>query len=199
MTIFSHINNVKKLLSTLLMLLMVSTLTTGCGFKLRGSGYETVSGKTVFLQSKNPYGPLLLIFVRRCRVARSIKEKFSAYDLTVKTTYQVAPESGKEVDSIPVTTEQDGITVISIASKQSPISVDANGQPAEYQTMINAKVSFLIKSKQYLKHFSVRRDYRYDKNNALAHTRELEILTTEMFDDLGQRITTQFLRQLSSH
>jgi len=64
--------------------------------------------------------------------------------------------------------------------------------------VITVNSIFIFKEIKKLQQYSVRRDYRYDSNSSLAHDRELEMLTAEMTEELAQRITEQFLRQLST-
>ena len=76
--------------------------------------------------------------------------------------------------------------------------MDANGRPAEFETIITVDAGFYFKNNQeQQKHFSVKSDYRYDSDISLAYDRELETIALEMIDDLSRRIVEQFLTQLS--
>lgn len=150
-------------------------LVSGCGFALRGSGYEGLAGQTVFLLSKNPYGYL----------ERSLKKNLASYALIVNNHTLKASDDGK------------GIEVISVSSKESTLSVDLNGRPVEYETTINVDLNFTINNLHQQKHFSVRRDFRYDNKNSLAVSRELETLNIAMHQELAQRIVGEFMRQLT--
>lgn len=148
-------------------------LVAGCGFKPRGSGYETLAGQQVVLQSMNNYGPL----------ERSIREQFSTFSIHTDTLHELGDNNGIQIKTVKLS--------------KNTVSVDATGRPAEYETIINVEVIFHLKNnQQHRQKFSVRRDYRYDKNNTLAHDRELEILISEMNDDLAHRIVVTFLGQL---
>lgn len=173
-------------LSKLLVMLFTSlVLIYGCGFKARGVGYENIAGQQVQLLSENPYGPL----------ERNIKNKLNHYSIITNTRF---------VDGTNFELENDGIKIINIKLNKEPISVDANGRPAEYEMIISVDAFFYFRKftlsdkKGTRQQFSERRDYRYTSNNNLAHDRELQTLTAEMYDDLSRRIIEQFLRQLSS-
>ena len=149
-------------------------LLSGCGFKLRGSGYETVSGQTVFLQSYQPYGSL----------TKNIREKLDRF-------VNIADVSEASQ------TDNDGIQITDLTTQKKTISVDANGRPAEYQTIISVAVTYHLKGKRQQEQFSLQRDYRFNSTNSLAHDRELELITDEMLYELSGRIVGQFIRQLS--
>ncbi len=152
-------------------------LLSGCGFKLRGSGFESLNGQSVFLLSENPYGEL----------ERNIRKNLSLYSVSV--------ENGSVSDK---ESEKNGIRIINIKANKVAISVDVNGRPAGYEIIITVDADFYFHDKQEQQnHFSVRRDYQYKSNNNLAHDKELEILTSEMTTELSQRIVEQFLRQLT--
>ncbi|MCP3675935.1 MAG: hypothetical protein GY829_15910 [Gammaproteobacteria bacterium] len=166
---------------TSLLLLLLSS----CGFKLRGSGFESLEGQSVFLLSENPYGDL----------ERNIRKKLSLYSVST-----AAPSVVNEG-------ERNGIRIINIKTKKTVISVDINGRPAEYETIITVDANFYFQGRhsqnkhlqdkqEQQNHFSVQRDYRYKSTNNLAHDKELEILTSEMTNELSQRMVEQFLRQL---
>jgi len=155
---------------------MVSLLLlSSCGFKPRGSGFENLAGQTVVLLSNNNFGPL----------ERRIRQQLTVFSITVDTSKPLQDNNGFKINHIK--------------SQRSTLSVDATGRPAEYESIISVDVSFNYKNNQQSQQlFKVQRDYRYDKNNTLAHDRELEILTTEMYDDLAHRIVTMFLGQLKT-
>ena len=154
-------------------------LLSGCGFKPRGSGFESLEGQSIFLLSENPYGEL----------ERNIRKNLSLYSMSVENE----SVSDKEI-------ERNGIRIINIKVNKVAISVDVNGRPAEYETIITVDANFYFKDKQEQQNqFSVRRDYQYKSNNNLAHDKELEILTSEMTSELSQRIVEQFLRQLTDY
>ncbi len=172
---------------TIAMILVLGLVISSCGFKPRGSGFESLSGQSVVLASKNPFGPL----------ERSLMEKFRSYSISAESIY--LSKEKPDVQHFEPNDEQNGIQVSFVNYSRKTLSVDANGRPAEYDSVINVDVIFLLSDGQkQLKHFIVQRDYRFDTTNSLAHDRELEILTSEMIDDLGQRIVSQFLSQLAT-
>jgi len=162
------------LTKTIIAILVAQLLLSGCGFKLRGAGHETVAGQTVFLLSNAPYG--LLSNNIRARLGSFVSVKNASF----------------------VSADTNGIQIINTKTQKETVSVDVNGRPAEYRSIISVNVSFHFNNKQQLeKQFAAQRDYRYVSNNSLAHDRELEMITAEMYDDLSARIVESFLRQLS--
>ena len=174
--------------------LMSSLLLFGCGFKPRGSGYESLEGQQIILFSENPFGAL----------ERSIKTTLGAYSVNVETSTALHFLPVTEISSQGTYQEKgiqkNAIQITDIKFQKNILSVDINGRPAEYETLITVDVSYIFKSsvQESIQHqqFSAQRDYRYDKNNTLADDRELEKLISEMNDDLGKRIVAQFSRLL---
>ena len=170
---------IKKTLTSTALFLLSLVLVSGCGFKPRGSGYEAVSGQKIFLSSEDPYN----LFERKLR------EKLKAYSMEVVDSS--AEEHTKYINS--------GIRVLSVNSSKRTLSVDSDGRPTEFETKITVDLNFYFQNKQKLEsiQFYSERDYRYDKNSSLAHDKELETLESEMYEELGHRIATQFLRKLA--
>jgi len=157
-------------------------LLTSCGFKPRGSGFERLSGEHVELVSENPYGSL----------ERRIMEKFRNFSIDASTTY-LDKSADHDIDKVV-----NSIQILTVEYSKEILSVDATGRPAEYDSIINVDVVFhLTDREKQFKHFIVQRDYRFENTNSLAHDGELVILTKEMLDDLGERIVSQFLSQVS--
>lgn len=156
---------------------------SACGFKPRGSGFERLAGEQVELISENPYGSL----------ERSIMEKFRNFSIAASTSH-LDKSLSHDID-----TQGNAVQIMHVEYSKKTLSVDATGRPAEYDSIINVDVVFHLNSRpKRMKHFSVQRDYRFENTNSLAHDRELELLTSEMLDDLGERIVSQFLSQVSS-
>jgi outer membrane lipopolysaccharide assembly protein LptE/RlpB len=175
---------------------MSSLLLIGCGFKPRGSGYESLEGQQIILFSENPFGEL----------ERSIKTTLGAYSVNIETSTDLYSLAEAEVINQEKDIQKNAIQITDIKFQKNILSVDINGRPAEYETLITVDVSYIFKSssqqskknKQQIQtqQISAQRDYRYDKNNTLADDRELEKLISEMYDDLGKRIVAQFSRLL---
>ncbi len=180
-------------MTTVVMMFFTSVLLlSGCGFKPRGSGFESLEAQTVFLLSENPYGAL----------ERNIRKKLNLYSMNVTDSSLVVEGSTGISDK---ESKKSGIRIISIKTNKVPISVDVNGRPAEYETVMSVDANFYFKDRHFQdkqeqqNHFSVRRDYQYNSNNNLAHDKELEVLTSEMTSELSQRIVEQFLQQLTEY
>jgi outer membrane lipopolysaccharide assembly protein LptE/RlpB len=181
--------------------LMSSLLLLGCGFKPRGSGYESLKGQQIILFSENPFGEL----------ERSVKTTLGFYSVKVETSPTLFSQPlteviNKDTDIQENDIQKDAIQITGIKFQKNILSVDINGRPAEYETLITVDVSYIfmssaqqsIQTQQPIQtqQFSAQRDYRYDQNNTLADDRELEKLISEMYDDLGKRIVAQFSRLL---
>jgi len=182
-----HTTNLIKLL---LLLLATQLLVSGCGFQLRGSGYDTAAGETIYVFSNEPYGDL----------ERIIKAKLRAASISVKETEHVNEGAGSEtVDFSNRLTGENSIRILEQKSTKEVISVDDNGRPAEYESVIFLKVNFTYSNGlQQQKNFSTRRDYRYDSKYNLAHDRELETVISEMRNELSDLLISQYLRKLST-
>ena len=180
--------------------LMSSLLLLGCGFKPRGSGYESLEGQQIILFSENPFGELERS-VKTTLGANSVEVETSATLFSKPVTEVINPGSYQENDI-----QKNAIQITDIKFQKNILSVDINGRPAEYETLITVDVSYIFKSSTQqsiqnqqpiqTQQFSAQRDYRYDQNNTLADDRELEKLISEMYDDLGKRIVAQFSRLL---
>ena len=157
-------------------------LLSACGFKPRGSGYESVSGQKIFLSSENPYNQL----------ERQLREKLKAYSMEIVDS---AAPFAKQQSKFSYS----GIRILSVDSSKRTLSVDSDGRPTEFETKITIELNFYFQNTQQIenKQFYAERDYRYDKNSSLAHDRELETIVSEMYEELGHRISTQFLRKLA--
>ena len=178
-------------------------LISGCGFKPRGSGYESVSGQKIFLSSENPYN----------QFERKLREKLKAYSMELidSPVEQLTSEpSAQEPSSQEQATvsqssikqssiKQSGIKILSVQSSKKTLSVDSDGRATEFETKITVTLNFYFQNKQRVenKQFYAEQDYRYDKNSSLAHDKELETLESEMYEELGHRIATHFLRKLA--
>jgi len=173
-----HIINLFKfvVLATALQLTL-----SGCGFQLRGSGLETTAGQTIFLIGTNPYGVL----------ERKIKSKLRAASTNIEYQYNENNKSSGSVDN-------NSIEILRQQTRRETISVDANGRPAEYETIITIIAKFSYKEdQQEIKTFTVGRDYRYNSENNLAYDRETETIISEMYEDLSNRLVSLYLKQLS--
>jgi len=170
---------------------MSSLLLLSCGFTPRGSGYESLEGQEIILFSENPFGQL----------ERSIKTTLAAYSVKLETSTALYSKSAVDEVNQQINIQKNAIQISNIHFQKNILSVDLNGRPAEYETLITVDVSYIfmssVQQKQIqIQQFSAQRDYRYDQNNTLADDRELEKLITEIYDDLGKRIVAQFSRLL---
>ena len=159
------------MLRTLTLGLLATILLMGCGFQLRGTGFDSLAGSKVQLVIEQPWSPL----------ARELRQSFARYEV--------------DVDVVSALSESEfGIKIDRVVEQREVISVDADGRPAEYDNRLLAIVLFQPKDKPVVQEqIRVQRDYRFDKNNSLAFDRELRIQTEQMTAQLARRITRQML------
>jgi len=172
----------KNLFKFVILAVTIHLTISGCGFQLRGSGLEMAAGQTIILQGRNPYGAL----------ERKIKAKLRATSVNVEYQYNNIKDSSSEL------TDKNIIKILQQQTQKEIISVDVNGRPAEYETIITINAQFSYKKgKQETKMLTARRDYRYDSDDSLAYDRAIETIVAEMYEDLATRLISLYLKQLS--
>ncbi len=153
-----------RLLSALMIAIIVlsSSLLSGCGFRLQGQYQYPELLKHVQLQSNDRYGEL----------HRLLQENLRLHNIQVVTDEQ-APLIWLYDDSL----------------ERSTLSLFPSGQVAEYELIYS--VAFYVKvPTQEAQPFAieVRRSYLDDPRTALAKNRELEDLLKEMRRSASERI-----------
>jgi len=150
--------------SHVLFVVVLSTLLHGCGFKLRGDYLLPNEFKTLYVSSTDKHGELTRLVKQHLRVNKvNIVERFS-----VDT-----PELHVLKDSLDRRT----------------LSVRPNGQVAAYELIytVSYQLRFSNEDSQTLS-FEFNRDYQDNPNIALAKSRELTLMLSEMRKEAADKI-----------
>lgn len=170
----------KKITITTVLIIQIMTaqfFLAGCGFKPRGSGYESIIGQQVTIVSKDPYGPL----------ERNIKAALNSSGVDYDS-------SSSDVDA----TNKNVIRLLQQHLTRRVVSVDTNGRPAEYENTVSVDVVFVFDdgSEKKMK-LSSRRDFIFDSSNSLAYDKEEATVLSEIREELSHRLVSLYLRHLS--
>lgn len=159
-------NRISKLLSLSLILALI----TGCGFQLRGNYLLAPELQTIAFSSVDQYGEL----------TRLVKQH-----LTINNVNLVQ----KSEDAIPqMRMLQDNLD-------RRTLSVFPNGQVAEYELIYTVRYQILIPGQDIQNfRFELNRDYQDDPDIALAKSRELSLMLSEMRTEAANKI----LRDMAS-
>lgn len=155
-----------KRLTAMTITLLLTTLVSSCGFKLRGSQALPHDINQVAVQA----APHSLM-------ARALNKRLPVYDL----------------QSSAATATPDANTVlISLAPESLDrrlLSVFSTGQVAEYELIYSVRYTVWFPNKEPFEHqFEVAREYQDDPDRVLAKSRELNIVLDEMRADAADRI-----------
>ncbi|WP_371188990.1 LPS assembly lipoprotein LptE [Thalassotalea maritima] len=159
----------KHLKLTISAMLMVSLL-TACGFKLRGDYLIPERLQTMYVSSQDPHGEL----------TRVVKQHLTVNDITIIKSV---------TDDVP------HLRILKDSLNRRTLSLFENGQVAEYELTYTVRYEVMIneQERQYYD-FNITRSYQDDPNRALAKTRELNLLRKEMRVAAADKI----LRDLAS-
>jgi LPS-assembly lipoprotein len=143
-------------LKTLFTALLTTSLLTACGFQLRGNYLLDDDLQTLYLTSNDVHGEL----------ARLVK-----LNLT-RNQVKVIKQSKEDVPELRILTDK---------LDRRTLSVFSNGQVAEYELIYSVQyhVRFTGEDAEVFS-FEMYRDYQDDPNLALAKSRELTLLLSEM-------------------
>lgn len=150
--------------------LLAVTLLAGCGFKLRGDYLLPENLTTLYVTSEDIHGEL----------TRLLKLHLVNNEVTVvKLPKNNVPE----------------LRILKDQLNRRTLSLFENGQVAEYELTytVNYEVRFSADDTQRFA-FDLTRNYQDNPNRALAKSRELVLLRTEM----RQEAANQILRNLAS-
>lgn len=152
-------------------LLLVTSLLSGCGFHLRGEFLLPEELQTMYITSDDTHGEL----------TRLVKKHF------VINKVKLADTSGKNTPQLRI--QKDNLN-------RRTLSVFPNGQVAEYELIYTVRYQLTVgdKSPEQFS-FELNRDYQDDPDKALAKSRELSLILSELRRDAADRI----LRNLSSY
>lgn len=151
-------------------ILLITGILSGCGFKLRGDYLLAPELKTLYLSSVDIHGEL----------TRTLKQHLQINQVNILEKYQ----QGKPE-----------LRVLKDKLNRRTLSVFSNGQVAEYELIYTVSYQ-LIFTDQAPRDFTfdLYRDYQDDPNVALAKSRELSLLLKEMRRSAADKI----LRDMAS-
>ncbi len=157
--------------------ILLTCLCVACGFKLRGDYLLPAQLQTLTLTSVDKHGEL----------TRLVKQHLLLNEVNVVST---APEQA--VNSNQVIPE---LKILQDALDRRTLSVLPNGQVAEYELIYKVKYQVVIENQPSQNfEFELNRDYQDDPDLALAKSRELTLLLSEMRQLAADRI----LRDMAS-
>ena len=165
-----HLINISPTYTYALFVVIFSTLLNGCGFKLRGDYLLPNELKTLYISSTDKHGELTRLVKQHLRINKvNVVDKFSVN----------IPEMHILKDSLDRRT----------------LSVFPNGQVAAYELIytVSYQLKFANEESQTLS-FEFNRDYQDNPNIALAKSRELSLMLSEMRREAADKI----LRSLAS-
>jgi LPS-assembly lipoprotein len=163
-------NKISRMLTAMCLVTLLLTQLTGCSFKLRGQHMLPDELKTLYVSSTDVHGEL----------TRLLKRHLTVNHVKVATTYAA---------DIPE------LRIMNDALNRRTLSVFSNGQVAEYELIYSVQYQVRFENQDPQRFgFELNRDYQDDPNVALAKSRELTLLLSEMRNEATDRI----LRNLSS-
>ncbi len=155
---------------TCLLAICLSSMLVGCGFQLRGDYLLNDELQTLYVSSSDVHGEL----------TRLVKRHLTRNQVKVLTSKSVqAPE----------------LRIMSDKLDRRTLSVFQNGQVAEYELIyaVHYQLRFADEEPQDFR-FELNRDYQDDPSLALAKSRELSLLLSEM----RQSAADKMLRDMAS-
>jgi len=170
MTLFI-MQRLKTLKAYSIMLCALSALLlNGCGFQLRGDYLLPPQLQTLHLSSVDKYGEL----------TRVVKQHLLNNQVNVVNQY---------TNGLPE------MRILKDTLDRRTLSVFPNGQVAEYELIYTVSYQLILASKepQTFK-FEINRDYQDDPDKALAKSRELALMLSEMRKEVADKI----LRSMAS-
>lgn len=157
-------------LRKLVMTLLTISLLSGCGFQLRGDYLLDDELQTLYVSSSDVHGEL----------TRLVKLSLSHNQVKVlKHASADAPE----------------LRIVSDRLDRRTLSLFANGQVAEYELIYSVQYQVRFAGEEARKFtFELYRDYQDDPNLALAKSRELTLLLSEMRTAAADKILRDLAR-----
>lgn len=158
------------ILKKIFITLITTSLLTACGFQLRGNYLLDDELKTLYLSSKDVHGEL----------TRLVALNLTRNQITVlKQAKANIPE----------------LRILSDKLDRRTLSLFASGQVAEYELIYSVKYHVRFDgedAEQFT--FELYRDYQDDPNLALAKSRELSLLLSEMRASAADKILRDLAR-----
>ena len=154
-----------KKLKSILLIGIFTGLLSSCGFHLRGDYLLADELQTLYVTSSDIHGEL----------TRLVKLHLSQNQVNIVKS--------KDADHVPE------LRIVSDKLDRRTLSVFSNGQVAEYELIysVHYLLQFANEDAQHYR-FELYRDYLDDPNLALAKSRELTLLLSEMRTDAADKI-----------
>lgn len=155
----------------LIIIMLLGMVVSGCGFHLRGDYLMPEQLQTLYVTSDDTHGEL----------TRLVKQHFKVNKVNLAPSMQ---------HNVPV------LKILKDNLNRRTLSVFPNGQVAEYELIYTVRYQLTVNdesSRQYT--FELNRDYQDDPDKALAKSRELSLILSELRREAADRI----LRELSSY
>ncbi len=174
--LINGLRSIQRHLKQVFSVIILSSLLSACGFHLRGDYLLSDELQTLYVSSSDVHGEL----------TRLVKQHLSRNQVTVlKHKSTQAPE----------------LRIISDKLDRRTLSVFQNGQVAEYELIYAVHYQLRFSSEKDDKHedpldfyFELNRDYQDDPNFALAKSRELSLLLSEMRQSAADKILRDMAR-----
>ncbi|WP_371377078.1 LPS assembly lipoprotein LptE [Thalassotalea aquiviva] len=146
------------------LILIALSVLTGCGFKLRGDYLLPESMTTLYVSSTDVHGEL----------TRLVKRHLSINNVhIVKQSAAGIPE----------------LRILNDGLDRRTLSLFENGQVAEYELTYTVNYEVIFEGQEQQKfEFELHRNYQDNPDRALAKSRELTLLRTEMRAEAANRI-----------
>lgn len=151
--------------------MLITSLLAGCGFHLRGEFLLPESLQTLYVSSTDTHGEL----------TRVVKQHLKLNKVKLASVTQ---------EGVPQ------LRILKDQLNRRTLSVFPNGQVAEYELIYTVKYQLIINHEQSQDYsFELNRDYQDDPDKALAKSRELSLILSELRREAADHI----LRNLSSY
>jgi LPS-assembly lipoprotein len=159
-----------KVMNSFILFVTLLITLNGCGFKLRGNYLLAPELQTLYLSSVDKQGEL----------TRLVKQHLKLNRITViNNATQITPE----------------LRILKDKLDRRTLSVFPNGQVAEYELIYTVRFQLKLANQDAMNfNFEINRDYQDDPNTALAKSRELTLLLSEM----RQQAASKILRDMAN-
>lgn len=156
--------------STLCIFLLCSVLLSACGFRLRGDYLLPTELQNIYVSSEDPYGEL----------TRLLKKHLVLNHVNLIKNY---------------TSELPELHVLKDTLDRRTLSIFPNGQVAEYEIIYTVRYQIKMQDNNtQIFNIELNRDYQDNPDVALAKSRELALLLSEMRKEAADKI----LRNMAS-
>lgn len=183
----NKLNTVKKLILRFSFFTGVLILTS-CGFQLRGDYLLPDALQTLNVTSVDKHGELTRVLKQHLKINQVNLVSSSKISPTNNAAFNYA-ENNHNIKPVPE------LRILKDKLDRRTLSVFPNGQVAEYELIYTVKYQLLIAGKApQTFEFELNRDYQEDPDFALAKSRELKLLLSEMRQIAADRI----LRSMAS-